>query len=102
MTLFADAFLPIGKKNSLTAYALVTSIFGEYSFMQFKDFWIWFIFWVHTVWLAAALVQIRRIPLFKLWGWALAVGWLALAGFVFTTPCRSAMGFPSLALLLLL
>ncbi len=97
MTPFADAFLPIGKKNSLTAYALVTSIFGEYSFMQFKDFWIWFIFWVHTVWLAAALVQIRRIPLSKLWGWALAVGWLALAGFVMTTPFGSAMDFRHVA-----
>jgi len=93
VTPYADVFLPIGKKNSLTAYAWVTSIFGEYNFRHLQDFWVWFILWVHTLWLLTALPQIRRSPLSVTMGIALVGGWLGLAAFVWARPLGTAMDF---------
>ena len=97
VTPYADAFLPIGKKNSLTAYLGVTSVFGEYSFPHVKDIWIWFILWVHMLWFVALLPQIRRSPWSAAMGLALAGGWISVAAYVWTRPVGTAMDFRHVA-----
>jgi hypothetical protein len=96
-TPFADEFLPVGKKNSLTAYALVTSVFGEYNLRQIQDFWIWLILWIHILWSAYALSQISRSRMNEILGIALAMGWIALAGYLWGIPFGSAMDFRHVA-----
>src|SRR5262249_17759732 len=78
MTPFADAFLPVGKKSSMTAYAFVTSVFGEYSFRQIGDVWVWGILWLHAGWGIAGLFQIRRTRINHLLGIAGAAAWLSM------------------------
>jgi len=97
VTPFTDHSLPVGKKNSLTAYLLASSVFGEHAFHQIQDFWLWFIFWVHTVWLAAGLMQLRRSRWLSAMGIAVGVGWLAVARYVLSVPFATSMDFRYIA-----
>lgn len=97
MTPFADAFLPVGKKGSMTAYAFVTSVFGEYTFRQIGDAWLWGILWLHALWGIAGLFQINRTRVTRLMGIAGAAGWLSIAFYVLTRPYGSNMDFRHVA-----
>jgi len=92
-TPYTDHELPVGKKSSLAAYLLSSSVFGEYRFYQFPQYFIWFVFWVHTAWLAIGLLMIPRSSLLRVMGISFIVAWLAMTAYAVRWPYGSVMDF---------